>query len=154
LFFKKGIQGMIKKLLIFLSVLILCVLIAGIYKFNILQDDIYIEGAGAKKQDLVGPWVEDISSSVFKDQYQGFMLYEDGSAKSINMATLLYKNWQLTDDGKIIFNVKSIGNGVSFEDKETYKIISIRWDKKVLMLERNNTNFSYHRPKDDEYKLY
>jgi hypothetical protein len=46
----------------------------------------------------------------------------DGSAESINMATLLYKKWW-QEDGKLILIMESVGNGTSSIDTMRFDIV-------------------------------
>jgi len=78
---------------------------------------------------FVGAWKEPIPGQ--KEKYQGFILNKDGSAESINMATLKYISWKV-DSNKIRFIVESIGNHISFIDTEFYSIESI--DNSTMIL--------------------
>ena len=78
---------------------------------------------------IIGAWEEPIPGQ--EDKYQGFILNEDGSAKSINMATLKYMSWNI-DSNKIRFIVESIGNHTSFIDTTVYEIISINDNTMIL----------------------
>ncbi len=90
-------------------------------------------------QQFVGTWAEQIPNS---DDELIFKLNSDGTAESVNMATLLYKKWKLDGD-KIIFTVESIGNHTSSTDDYAYKIESI--DKKEMILTLNGNKFVYKR---------
>lgn len=123
--------------------LVIVVAITGVYKFNVVQDDIYIEGASLSETDrglFVGSWVEPIPGN--ESEIQGFKLNEDGTASSINMHTLLYQKWVLKQD-KLILTVKSIGNHSSSVDDETYTIELI--GKNSLRLNNGYTSFTYKR---------
>jgi hypothetical protein len=82
-----------------------------------------------KINNLAGSWVEPIPGT--KNEYQGFILYSDKTAKSINMATLIYKSWYLKD-GKIFFNIKSIGNHISADSVESYRYEMPSKDRLIL----------------------
>lgn len=134
----KQILGLIASLFIVLA-------IAGVYKFNVVQDDIYIEGASLSETDrglFVGSWVEPIPGN--ESEVQGFSLNEDGTACSINMHTLLYQKWVMKQD-KLIFTVKSIGNHSSSVDDEEYTIELI--GKNSLRLNNGYASFTYKRIK-------
>jgi len=77
---------------------------------------------------LVGDWYQTIP----KENSIAFSLKEDGTAKSLTMATLLYKNYKRVGKDKIIFTIKSIGNGTSSTDEYLYFIESLSNDKMVL----------------------
>jgi len=85
-----------------------------------------------QKEDInsiIGAWEEHIPGQ--EDEYQGFILNENGSAKSINMASLKYMSWKV-DSNKIRFIVESIGNHTSFIDTVFYTIESIDNNTMVL----------------------
>ncbi|MCZ4696020.1 hypothetical protein DWB61_14980 [Ancylomarina euxinus] len=130
-----------------LGIISLFILIAftGIFKFNILQDDIYIEGSSLSEDDkglFVGSWIEPIPGN--ESEVQGFRLNKDGSASSINMHTLLYQKW-VFKNGQLILTAKSIGNHSSSVDDETYSIELI--GKNSLKLNNGFVSFTYKRIK-------
>lgn len=132
------------KIIIFIIFIPVIIGLVGMYKFNILQDDIYIEGSSLSTREqnlyLLGSWIEPVPGDI--NEVQGFTLKSDGSASSINMATLLYQNWEIKDD-KLILTAKSIGNKTSSIEKETYKIISI--NKSYLYLKNGKTDYVYKK---------
>ena len=69
-----------------------------------------------------------------------FSLFKDGTARSDNMETLVYKNWRV-DGQNIIFTIESRGNQISSIDEIVYQVYQIENDKLVLM--RNGMTFSY-----------
>lgn len=71
--------------------------------------------AACNGSDIAGEWVEPIPG--MEDQMQGISLNADGTASSINMATLQYETWKREGDN-LILSGKSIGNGqtISFSD--------------------------------------
>jgi len=80
---------------------------------------------GIDKQLLVGSW-KDTSESALH-----FTLFKDGSARSNNMKTLLYKNWRV-NGRQITFTIESVGNGMSSTNEVTYTIDKLSKDKMVL----------------------
>nr|WP_315148712.1 lipocalin family protein [uncultured Flavobacterium sp.] len=63
-----------------------------------------VEETSFSKDNLVGDWIID-------DEYKaGFKLKADGTAESINMATLPYSKWELSGDLLQLHGL-SIGNG-------------------------------------------
>lgn len=56
---------------------------------------------------IEGAWVEPVPG--MENMQQGFVLEPDGTASSINMATLQYESWKKEGD-LLIFAGKSIGN--------------------------------------------
>lgn len=84
------------------------------------------------KNLLIGSWVE--PNPINKNDVQGVTINNDGTAKSINMATLVYKKWW-KEDGKLILVAESIGNGSSSLDTTKYEIIKLT-DKELELKER------------------
>ena len=69
---------------------------------------------------LVGSWIQ--PNPISNKEVQGFTLKNDGSAESINMATLVYKKWW-AENGKLNLVAESIGNGSSSTDTTQYEIL-------------------------------
>lgn len=95
----------------------------------------------SQDQQFVGKWVEPIPGGVI-DGVQGFELKEDGTASSINMATLVYENWSVSG-GKLILSGESIGNGVTGHFTDTMNIQKITEDSLILI--RGEVTFAYTR---------
>ena len=74
---------------------------------------------------VTGVWIEPIPG--MEDQVQGIKLEEGGIASSVNMATLVYKNWKQEGDQLIL-----AGNGQTIEFIDTMKIKKITADSLVL----------------------
>ena len=68
---------------------------------------------------------------------QGIKLEENGEASSINMHTLVYKEWEQQGDN-LYLTVKSIGNGIEIEGVDTLKIDKLTADSLVL-----SSNYGY-----------
>ena len=62
---------------------------------------------------------------------QGVTLEADGSAVSVGIATLQFKNWSLAD-GKVMLTAESIGNGVNAETTDTLQVVKLDADSLVL----------------------
>lgn len=92
------------------------------YKFNVLQDDIYMTGTAITEADMVGKWMKPVDG--MPDMVEGFELRPGAAASSINMATLPYTSWKL-DKGKLILSGTSIGNGSSSPVTDVYTIDSV-----------------------------
>ena len=75
-----------------------------------------------ESNQFVGSWVQ--PNPINDQEVQGFILNVDGTAQSINMATLLYKKWWL-DSGKLVLVLESIGNKVSSVDTIKYDVIVV-----------------------------
>ena len=67
----------------------------------------------------------------------GIKLEENGEASSINMHTLIYKEWEQQGD-QLYLTVKSIGNGIEIEGVDTLKIDKLTPDSLVL-----SSNYGY-----------
>ena len=74
---------------------------------------------------LIGSWFDADESALH------FTMYADGTAKSDNMATLLYEKWRVKEDS-LFLTEKSIGNHTSSTAESGYKIIQL--DKKTLKI--------------------
>ncbi|NQX42308.1 Lipocalin-like [Pedobacter steynii] len=81
---------------------------------------------------LIGSWVE--PNPINKNEVQGITISNDGTAKSINMATLVYKKWW-KEDNKLVLVAESIGNGSSSLDTTKYEIIKLN-DKELELKDR------------------
>lgn len=88
------------------------------------------------KQLLVGSWLDTSESQLH------FSMLQDGTARSDNMATLLYQKWRV-EGSKLILTVKSIGNGSSSIDEESYEIKTLTEEK--LVLQNGDYNMEYKR---------
>ncbi len=95
------------------------------------------------KEQLIGSWVEPIPG--MENEVQGFTLNADGTASSVNMATLVYMKWRLENE-KLILTAKSIGNRTTSIDDEEYTIDSITID--ALYLKAYDRKFIYKRMKN------
>ena len=73
---------------------------------------------------------------------QGVELKADGSARSVNMATLLYDSWKLEKES-VILHGTSIGNGVSGEFSDTLGIVKLTSDS--LSLQKGSLVLHYSR---------
>ncbi|MDR0230403.1 MAG: lipocalin family protein [Flavobacteriaceae bacterium] len=67
---------------------------------------------------LVGSWTQ--PNPINDKEEQGFELKEDGTAASINMATLKTSKWWVEGD-KLFLEQESIGNGTSAVDTVSYQ---------------------------------
>lgn len=77
------------------------------------------------KELLVGSWKDNSESAL------DFTLFEDGTAQSDNMKTMLYKSWKL-DGNQVTFTIESIGNQTSSIDDQTYTIEKLTENELVL----------------------
>jgi hypothetical protein len=133
----------IKRILLSIAALFILIAFAGIFKFNVLQDDIYYETSAISSDDnalFIGSWVEPIPGN--PNAIQGFTLNEDGTASSINMETLRYQKWVLKP-GKLILTAKSIGNHSFSIDDEEYTIELV--GKTSLKLNNGYASYTYKR---------
>ncbi len=125
--------------------------VAGIVKFNIIGDDIYIEQTDGSviQSNLLdkltaGAWVESILG--MEAEKQGFILHTDGRMESVNMATLEYTNWKYVDPNKLEFILVSHSNGGDFADSETVELISVT--DTSLTIERDGQEYTYQLETD------
>ncbi len=84
--------------------------------------------------DITGQWHAPVNG--MENITQGFELHKNGSAESINMATLVYEKWSQPDCNTLLMTGKSIGNGQTIDFTETYHISMP--DKNTLVLETNS----------------
>ena len=89
---------------------------------------------------LIGSWVE--KNPINENEVQGIEIIKGGEAKSINMATLLFKNWWVEND-KLFLVEESIGNHSSSIDTISYKVNSI--DENSLVLSDDDMIINYKR---------
>ena len=99
-----------------------------------------VNSKAVDKNLLYGSWIDNGEAKL------NFTLNSDGTAKSDNMETLLYKNWKLNGN-KITFTIESVGNHSSSIDEETYSIVSLDKDKMVLKGDAG-TIYNYTRKKE------
>lgn len=91
---------------------------------------------------IIGSWVKPIDG---QNALDGFKLNADGTAESINSATLVYKSWKQNSDSTITFISESIGNGQAFSDTTTWNIKKLDTDS--LILTSGEMAFKYSRQK-------
>lgn len=89
---------------------------------------------------LVGDWVE--PNPIEEGNVQGIKLLEDGKAKSINMATLIYSKWWI-NDGQLVLVAQSLGNRVVGTDSMAFDIVKI--DRDSLILRKKNFIVRYKK---------
>lgn len=85
--------------------------------------------AKAAMAPFTGVWLESVLGQLQKEQ--GFELFADGTAKSVNMATLIYQGWKV-DGGKLVLWGKSMGNGGVHSFDETWDVVMVS-DKKLVL---------------------
>ena len=97
----------------------------------------------ASKELLIGSWLDTSASALH------FTLLKDGTARSDNMATLLYTHWKL-DNNLLTLRATSIGNGTESTSDEIYTIKSLTAHKMILLQEniklvfvKKNKDFKY-----------
>ncbi|WP_334058026.1 lipocalin family protein [Polaribacter sp. P097] len=92
------------------------------------------QSTSIKNEDVLGAWID------LSDAKLNFTLLENGVARSDNMETLLYQNWELKGDS-LILTMKSIGNGMSSIDKMAYKIEMPNSNKIILFTEYGSNEY-------------
>lgn len=78
---------------------------------------------------IQGTWVE--PNPIDPKEMQGFTLNQDGTASSVNMATLLIKKWNL-DNKTLTLQYESIGNKQTIVGTDTLSVVKINADSLVL----------------------
>lgn len=94
----------------------------------------------ATETDIVGSWTTPVPGQPGNEQ--GFTLNEDGTATSINMATLQYSTWEHHGD-TLVLSGKSIGNGQTIDCADTLTIKEMAADS--MTLAHGNWTVTYHR---------
>ena len=89
---------------------------------------------------LEGSWAEPVPG--MEEQTQGFTLHEDGTAVSINMATLQYQEWSASGD-TLVLTGKSIGNGQTIDMADTLLIVSVSADS--LVVRQHQLTRTFHK---------
>lgn len=82
---------------------------------------------------IQGTWVE--PNPINPEEVQGFTLNADGTAESVNMATLVFKSWNL-DNRTLTLSSESIGNRQTISSVDTLQVTKINADS--LILSKNN----------------
>jgi hypothetical protein len=95
--------------------------------------EVTISKTEEKTNLLVGSWVE--PNPINEKEMQGIKINSDGTAESINMATLLYKKWW-KDADKLFLVSESIGNGSSSIDTTKYEIVKLN-EKEIELKDRD-----------------
>lgn len=78
---------------------------------------------------IQGTWIE--PNPIDSKEIQGLKLNENGTASSLNMATLQFTSWNLNDQ-TLMLTGKSIGNGQTIESTDTFHIIRLDADSLIL----------------------
>lgn len=89
---------------------------------------------------LIGKWIETTENA--KEYQQGIELFKDGTAKSINMHTLLYKKWWIEKD-VLYLELESMGTHEKSTSTETYAIYKFHHNH--LELVQDTQVFTYKR---------
>ena len=101
---------------------------------NIEKEHLDQFSANINEELLLGSWLDTSESALH------FSLFQDGTARSDNMATLLYKKWRL-EGTNLILTVKSIGNGSSSTGEEVYEIQALTEKKMTLRFRESLLEF-------------
>ena len=90
--------------------------------------------------EITGTWTQLVPN--MPTMTQGFVLNTDGSAQSVNMATLQYDTWS-RDGDTLTMTGQSIGNGQTIEFTQEYTIESL--DNDTLVLRDGDITYTYTR---------
>ncbi len=93
---------------------------------------------------IAGTWIE--PNPINAAEVQGVTLNADGTASSVNMATLLFKSWKL-EDNHLILSSTSIGNKQTIESIDTLLLKKLDADSLVLT-QPSGTDWSLARQKN------
>ncbi|MCW3462535.1 lipocalin family protein [Chitinophaga nivalis] len=63
----------------------------------VVADTVHVDAAR-----LIGKWIQPVAG--LEKEMQGFQLRKNGTARSINMYTLIYEKWQVTHDTLLLWN--------------------------------------------------
>lgn len=85
---------------------------------------------------LYGTWTE--PNPIKENEEQGFRLNKDGTAESINMATLLYRQWWLRDN-TLYLVTESKGNRQSILDTSAYTVVNVT-NNELTLRDRERTS--------------
>ncbi len=83
---------------------------------------------------IAGTWIE--PNPINTTEVQGFTLNPDGTASSVNMATLIFKNWQM-NDATLLLTSESIGNKQTITGTDTLQIVKLDADSLILSQQAN-----------------
>lgn len=83
---------------------------------------------------IQGTWVE--PNPINPKEMQGFTLNQDGTASSVNMATLLIKRWNMNNK-TLTLQYESIGNRQTLAGTDTLNVVKINADSLVLAQNSN-----------------
>ena len=119
------IRQISKLLLIGLITLVACKQSTNTDEKSSKKEHVEKFASAINEKQLIGSWLDQSESKLH------FSLLQDGTARSDNMATLLYQKWRL-DGTKLILTVKSIGNGNSSINEETYEIKTLTEEKMII----------------------
>lgn len=89
---------------------------------------------------ITGTWTQPVPG--MENMTQGFVLNTDGTAQSVNMATLEYETWS-RDGDELVMTGNSIGNGQTIEFTQIYTIESL--DDNALILRDGDITYKYTR---------
>ena len=78
---------------------------------------------------IQGSWSE--PNPINSKEVQGFTLNQNGTARSINMATMVMKSWSL-ENRTLLLQYQSIGNNQTIEGTDTLNIVKLNADSLVL----------------------
>jgi len=84
---------------------------------------------------MYGTWLQ--PNPINEKEVQGFKLNKDGSAESINMATLIYRNWWINDQHLYLVR-ESKGNKQTITDTIVFPVLHVT-DQELILKDRDRT---------------
>lgn len=126
-FLFKKVRTTINKLFLTILFILFWIVFAGMFKFNILANmkgydvdgnliELEYSNFKIKEKQLIGSWLDTSERKLH------FTLFKDGTARSDNMETLLYRKWRM-EGNNLILTEESIGNGNTSIGDYEYEIV-------------------------------
>src|SRR6476659_8449535 len=84
---------------------------------------------------MYATWLQ--PNPINEKEVQGFKLNKDGSAESINMATLIYRNWWINDQHLYLVR-ESKGNKQTITDTIVFPMLHVT-DQELILKDRDRT---------------
>ena len=109
-----------------------------------------LSSCGGGDDLLVGRWVKPVEGLDMAEKermMEGFELHKDGTAESVNMATLCYEKWEKVGEN-LVLSGKSIGNRIEFAFSDTLGILENSAES--LVLSKGNLTLCYERVRKAE----
>lgn len=100
---------------------------------------------------LLGRWIE--VENGLREHGMGMELLPNGKALSIGMQTMLFKSWELTEEGGLWLAGHMLGNGQSVAFGDEWRIVELNSTEMILSLGELTLYFSRETEADVEARL-